>query len=76
MSEGKEQGHGFFIRTGISPKDIPKLRKTIIQVSMTLQTGIEYLSSLSVSELLDVIKEVSEVVNENKAVHSRGSNRR
>ena len=43
---------------------------------MTLQTGIEYLSSLSVSELLDVIKEVSEVVNENKAVHARGSNRR
>lgn len=42
---------------------------------MTLQTGIDYLSSLSVSDLLDVIKEVSEVVNENKRVHSRGSNR-
>ena len=43
---------------------------------MTLQTGIDYLSSLSVSELLDVIKEVSEVVSEkNKGVHPRGSNR-
>lgn len=53
---------------------MPKLRKIIIQISMTLQTGIDYLQSLSIFELLDIIKEVSEIVNDRKRVQAGGKN--
>ena len=43
---------------------------------MTLQTGIDYLSSLSVSDLLDTIKEVEEIVDERKRVQAGNKNRR
>ena len=43
---------------------------------MTLQTGIDYLSSLSVSELLDTIKEVSEIVSERERIRASHKNQR
>ena len=42
---------------------------------MTLQTGIDYLQSLSVFELLDLIKEVSEIGNDRKRVQAGRQNR-
>lgn len=55
---------------------MPKLRKIIIQLSMKLQTGIDYLSSLSVLELLELVKEVSEVVKDHERVRAGRKNRR
>ena len=52
------------------PSDVPKLRKMIINLSINLQTGIDYLSSLSVLELLELAKEVHEVVDERKRVQT------
>lgn len=43
---------------------------------MLLQTGIDYLQSLSVFELLETIKEVSEVVNDRERVQTGNKNRR
>nr|DAH89377.1 MAG TPA: hypothetical protein [Caudoviricetes sp.] len=43
---------------------------------MTIQAGIEYLYSLPVSELLDLIQEVSEVVDERKRIQAGYKNRR
>ena len=57
------------------PSDVPKLRKMIINLSINLQTGIDYLSSLSVSELLDTIKEVAEVVDDRKRIQAGNKNR-
>lgn len=73
--EGKKQSAGFFIRLGIRPDDVPRLRKAIIQLSMTVQAGIDYLYSLPVSELLELIKEVTEVVNERQRISARNKNR-
>ena len=58
------------------PSDVPKLRKMIINLSINLQTGIDYLSSLSVLELLELAKEVHEVVDERKRVQARNKNKR
>lgn len=58
------------------PSDIPMLRKIIINLSISMQTGIEYLSSLSVLELLELAKEVSEVVEERKRIRTSNKNRR
>ena len=52
------------------------LRKLIINLSMTMQTGIDYLSSLSVLELLELAKEVHEVVDERKRIQTSHKNRR
>ena len=72
--QGKKQSSGFFLRIGIRPDDVPRLRKAIIQLSMTTQAGIDYLYSLPVSELLDLMKEVTEVVNERKRVSAGNKN--
>ena len=41
---------------------------------MITQAGIDYLYSLPVSELLDLMKEVTEVVNERKRVSAGNKN--
>ena len=51
---------------GISPGDLPKIKKAVIQLAMTIKTGIDYFYSLSVFELLDLMEEVAEVVSERK----------
>ena len=43
---------------------------------MTIKAGIEYLHSLPLLELLDLIKEVSEVVDDRKRVQARYQNSR
>ena len=62
----------------MKPSDILRLRKTAIQLSMRTQTGLDYLlGALSVSDLLDLIKEVGEVVSDDrKRVQARGQNSR
>lgn len=60
----------------MKPSDVPKLRKIILNLSISLQTGIDYLSSLSVLELLELAKEVHEVVDERKRVQTRNQNKR
>lgn len=47
----------------------------MIQLSMTVQAGIDYLYSLPVSELLELMKEVTEVVNERQRISARNKNR-
>jgi hypothetical protein len=60
----------------MKPSDVPKLRKIVLNLSISLQTGIDYLSSLSVLELLELAKEVHEVVDERKRVQTRNQNKR
>lgn len=43
---------------------------------MSLQTGVDYFDSLSVLDLLDTIKEVSEIVTERKRIQAGGKNSR
>lgn len=45
----------------MTQQDGPKLRKIIVRLSIRLQTGIDYLSNLSVFELYEIVKEVAEV---------------
>lgn len=75
-NESKEQSNGFFIRLGIRPSEIPKLRKIIIQLSMTVQAGIDYLYSLPLSELLELMKEVHEVVSDRQRIQAGHKNSR
>lgn len=49
---------------GISPSDLSKLKKVVIQLAMALKTGIDYFYSLSIFELFDLVEEVAEVVSE------------
>lgn len=48
----------------------------MIQMSMTLQTGLDYFSSLSVIDLLDTIEEVSEIASERKRIQAANKNSR
>jgi|GEM_PF-2545343 len=41
-------------------RDGASLRKLTIHLSLILQTGLDYLEGLSVFELIDIAKEVSE----------------
>ena len=67
-AEGKEQGDRFFIRIGLSPADARKLRKVAIQLSIRLNMGVDVLLSIPVSDFLDIVREVAEVVNRRKRV--------
>lgn len=60
----------------MSPKDAKRLKKIMIQLSMSLQTGLDYFESLSVIELLEVIEEVNEVVSERERVQASNKNSR
>lgn len=43
---------------------------------MTVQAGIDYLYSLPLSELLELMKEVAEVVDDRKRIQAGNKNRR
>ena len=49
------------------------MRKIIIQLSMALQTSMDYFSAMPISELLETVKEVTEIVSERKRVQVSGS---
>lgn len=61
---------------GLSPSDVQKLRKVAIQLSITLNMGMDKLLSMPISELMDTVKEVVEVVNERKRISAGNQNRR
>ncbi len=73
---GEKQGDGFFIRVGLSPASVRELRKIAIQLSMTLNMGMDKLMSMPISDLLDIIREVREVVDDRKRIQARNQNRR
>ena len=53
-----------------------KLRKIAVQLSMTVNMGMDALLSMPISDLLDTIKEVAEVVDDRKRIQARYQNRR
>ena len=74
--ESEEPRYGFFIRSGLSPSDTMKLRKIAVQLSMTVNMGMDALLSMPISDLLDTIKEVAEVVDDRKRIQASHQNRR
>lgn len=60
----------------MSPSDSNNLNRVIVRLAMTVQTGIDYLSGLPVTELLDVIKEVAEIGDERKRVQAGNTHSR
>lgn len=75
-ASGEKQGDGFFIWIGLSPASIRDLRKIAIQLSMTLNMGMDKLMSMPISDFLDIIREVREVVDDRKRIQARNQNRR
>lgn len=60
----------------MSPASVRELRKIAIQLSMTLNMGMDKLMSMPISDLLDIIREVREVVDDRKRIQARNQNRR
>jgi hypothetical protein len=53
------------------------LRKNVIRLSISMQTGLDYLmSGLSVFDLVDIMKEVSEIGKEQQRLRNGNKNRR
>lgn len=52
------------------------LRRVAVQLSMTLNMGMDSLLAMPVSDLLDTVREVEEVVSERKRIQTRNQNRR
>jgi hypothetical protein len=53
-----------------------KLRKIIIRASLFLQTGIDALTAMPIEELLEILKEVTEIAEERKRIRTIHKNSR
>lgn len=51
----------FFIQTGVTPADIPGLRRLCIKLSLQTRTSLEFFLNLSVSEVIEIADEVIKV---------------
>ena len=56
----------FFIKSGVSTRDISKLRKLCIRMSMLTKSGPDYYLALPLSELAEMVREVNQVVKEQR----------
>lgn len=60
----------------MTPEGIGMLRKICIRLAMSLHTNIDYFEGLTLYELLDTIKEVSEIGRSKQRDGNRHKNRR